>query len=128
MQNINVPLFRHLMSCAVQQKTITYTEAARAAGLPESGSAMGKQLGAALDIINTYCLKKDLPPLSVLVVRKSGADRGRPGLGFWLYMERLGIEVPVEHRPAVHTALCNSCFDKQPQLMSVLLALTESRS
>lgn len=91
-------------------KTCTYAELAENVGIqlidgkytpfPQRG-----MLNAALAIVMEWCQERGMPPLPVLAVRKSGADAGLPGKGFW---DRL--KVPV-HEPVVEGS--NPVLEKQ---------------
>lgn len=73
----------HLMGCAIQRQTTTYEELAIEFGLPTQWPQLGKVLSAILYNIYDWCELHRLPKLTVLVVRKSGADMSLPGGGFW---------------------------------------------
>lgn len=62
---------------------MTYEALATRFDLPAQGSQLGAVLSPILCKIATWCAERHLPPLTVLVVRKSGADEGLPGQGFW---------------------------------------------
>lgn len=64
------PLLAHAAS---QRQTITYAQLGRLIGVPQVG------LGQLLEPIQSYCLLKRLPPLSILVVQEG---TGIPGTGF----------------------------------------------
>lgn len=53
---------------------------------PEEGRAMGNQIGQCLYEILEFCLKRNLPLISGLAVRKSGKNKDLPGNGFWKYV------------------------------------------
>ena len=76
-----------LIEKAIRQETTYYQEIAQAFSLPESGNVLGSTLSPILGRIFRYCNEKRLPRLTALVVRKSGADRGLPGNGFWELLE-----------------------------------------
>lgn len=59
--------------CARHRQNITYSELAQATGAFTGG------LGQLLEPIQSYCILKQLPPLTVLVVQQ---DSGMPGSGF----------------------------------------------
>ena len=58
---------------AKNRQTLTYRHLAKLIGVPTVA------LGQFLDPIYVYCKKKNLPPLTVIVVQK---DSGLPGPGF----------------------------------------------
>ena len=62
-----------LVSCASQNKKITYKDIAGVLNLKHH-----RPVRYFLDIIQDYCLNEKLPPLTILVVNKSGF----PGPGF----------------------------------------------
>lgn len=83
-KELSTKVFRILVSRAQRRMTITYGElASKLPGVPDTGSAMGQALlPLMLDIVN-WCKARRIPPLTSLIVRKSGADEGLPGSGFW---------------------------------------------
>jgi len=58
---------------AKNRQMLTYVHLSKLIGVPTAG------LGPLLDPINSYCLQKKLPPLTILVVQQ---DSGLPGPGF----------------------------------------------
>lgn len=79
-------IYRFLVKKAQDRQTTYYEEIAMKfehLGLHTSGSALGACLSPILDDIFKWCQKRGQPPLTSLVVRKSGADVGFPGRGFW---------------------------------------------
>ena len=54
-------------------QTMTYKQLEQVTGMPAAG------LGRVLDPIEIYCVAKNLPPLTAIVVQK---DTGLPGSGF----------------------------------------------
>jgi len=72
-----------LTEIAARRQTTTYSELAEMLGLPTTGNALGQALSPLLYEILDWCKIHNVPPLTVLVVRKSGADAGLPGQGFW---------------------------------------------
>lgn len=62
-----------LCGCAAQQSVITYT------ALGEQIHRHFRHLGSVLSVIQDYCLQERLPPLTILVVKKT---TGHPGDGF----------------------------------------------
>ena len=58
---------------ARSRQTLTYSDVGKLIGVPPAG------LGNLLEPIQSYCLLKKLPPLTILVVQK---DSGLPGSGF----------------------------------------------
>lgn len=62
-----------LALAAKNRQILTYNILARAIGMPARG------LGNMLEPIQSYCLIKKLPPLTILVVQK---ETGLPGPGF----------------------------------------------
>lgn len=59
--------------CATHRQNITYSQLAQATGAFTGG------LGQLLEPIQSFCLLKSLPPLTVLVVQQ---ESGLPGSGF----------------------------------------------
>lgn len=76
-----------LIAKAIDKETTTYEEVAIAHGLPDSGSQLGQVLSPILYDILDACRANGWPPLTSIVVRKSGADKGLPGAGFWSAFE-----------------------------------------
>lgn len=72
-----------LIRLAIQKRTTNYSKLATDLGLPDSGNALGQAIGPVLGDVYQWCEKRGFPPLTALVVRKSGADEGLPGKGFW---------------------------------------------
>lgn len=58
---------------ARNRQVITYSILGKLIGVPPVG------LGQLLEPIQSYCIMKGLPPLTIIVVRE---DTGMPGLGF----------------------------------------------
>lgn len=58
---------------ARNRQTLTYTHMSKLIGVPAAG------LGQLLEPIQSYCLLRDLPPLTSLVVQQ---ETGLPGSGF----------------------------------------------
>jgi hypothetical protein len=58
---------------ARSRQTLTYVHLSKLIGVPPAG------LGQLLEPIQSYCLVKKLPPLTILVVRQ---ESGLPGSGF----------------------------------------------
>lgn len=83
---LHARIFAFLMRKALERKTATYEEIALKFDLPSTGNGLGATLSPKLGHILTWCQQHGLPPISVLVVRKSGAQAGLPGRGFWVIM------------------------------------------
>ncbi len=58
---------------AKNRQTLTYSHLSKLIGVPTAG------LGQLLEPIQSYCIEKRIPPLTILVVQQ---DSGRPGIGF----------------------------------------------
>lgn len=80
-------IFAFLLKKALTRETATYEEIALKFGLPSSGNGLGASLSPKLGHLLTWCKERGLPPISVLVVRKSGAQAGLPGRGFWSMLD-----------------------------------------
>lgn len=94
MANINQDkvrsVFLYLIGKAVRGEIATYKEVALHCGLPSTGNALGGVLGPILGQVFEYCQTREMPYLTVLVVRGSGKEKGLPGEGFWnLYRDEL---------------------------------------
>ncbi len=101
-----------LQLMAVQRQTVTYQTLATLLGLPTQGNAMSNAVSQVLGDVFAFCLRAGLPPLTVLVVRKRGTDKGIPGPGFWkLYLPNLvpDLETRVEITER-ETARCFNLF------------------
>jgi len=72
-----------LQLMAVQRQTVHYETLAIMLGLPTRGNAMANAVSLVLRDVFSFCIRAGLPPLTVLVVRKRGTDKGIPGPGFW---------------------------------------------
>lgn len=98
-----------LQLMAVQRQTVTYETLAIMLGLPSQGNALASAISPVLYDVFDFCVAADLPALTVLVVRKSGRDRGLPGPGFWkVYAE----EMPdFETRVQITEDLTAQCFE-----------------
>lgn len=87
---VEAHIFGILVSHAINRETTNYESLAAAVGrnLPTSGSQLGQVLSPILSNIFRWCEAHNLPYLTSIVVRKSGAQQGIPGAGFWeLYYE-----------------------------------------
>lgn len=78
--------FTKLVSKAIQGKSVTYKDFAEELNLPTEGHQLGIHLSPVLTHIANFCKKRGWPPLTVIVVRKSGTGAGLPGNGFWELM------------------------------------------
>lgn len=105
---IHTRIFAFLMKKALTRETATYEEIALKFGLPSTGNGLGASLSPKLGHILTWCQDHGLPPISVLVVRKSGAQMGLPGRGFWSIMEL--EELDDEAKRIVTAKLQNEVF------------------
>ena len=76
-------VYRFLVQKAQKGETSTYEEIAKKFGLPTEGNQLGKSLSPILGSIWEWCSQRGQPQLTSIVVRKSGADAGMPGRGFW---------------------------------------------
>lgn len=72
-----------LIEKAHNHQTTTYQEIALKFGLPSSGNALAGAVGPILGIVFKWCEQVGIPPITVLVVRKSGTHKDLPGSGFW---------------------------------------------
>ena len=85
--NNQIALF--IIEKAMQKQTTTYQEIAIKFGLPDSGNQMGVVLSPVLRDIFFWSTNNDMPPLTAIVVRKSGQDKGQPGEGFWACLKHV---------------------------------------
>jgi len=81
-----------LIVLAMERRTTTYEELAGLVGIPNRGNQMAKTIGGLLTHIFHFCIEKNWPHLTSLVVRKSGTNAGLPGSGFWNLLEEVGAE------------------------------------
>jgi hypothetical protein len=81
----------YLVNKAFKKETTTYLELATEFGLPTTGNQLGSTLAPVLRDLVIWCQNRSLPPISALVVRKSGGDEGLPGSGFWPMVDEIGI-------------------------------------
>jgi hypothetical protein len=80
-----------LLERAVTDSPITYEELARQIGVPHTGNALGRALTPILTHILHWCQERGMPPLTALVVRKSGTMQGLPSP---MYFSLMGITAP----------------------------------
>jgi hypothetical protein len=81
--SIEQQVMAYLIQCAIERRTTTYEEVAERFDLPTTWPRLSQTVSPILYRIYDWCEKKRLPKLTVLVVRKSGADMALPGRGFW---------------------------------------------
>jgi hypothetical protein len=81
--SIEQQVMAYLVQCAIERRTTTYEEVAAHFGLPTTWPRLSQVLSPILYRIFDWCEQKRLPKLTILVVRKSGADMALPGKGFW---------------------------------------------
>ena len=82
-KTIEQEIAMHLIGLAMEHKTTNYSELAEEFGLPQEWPQLGSVLSPILYDIFNWCEKLRMPKLTVLVVRRSGADMMLPGRGFW---------------------------------------------
>lgn len=95
----SVRVFDFLVVKATAGQTTTYQEIALTCDLPNQGNHMSRVLSEILGNIFRWCVIKDLPHLTSIVVRKSGSEQGLPGKGFWQFVQHvaaLGFGDPSE--------------------------------
>ena len=81
-----VQIWSVLAWAANNRQVLTYDIVSQLVGVPRQG------LGQLLEPIHSYCLVNELPPLTILVVRK---DTGLPGSGFTASREIPGTQLQV---------------------------------
>lgn len=81
--HIRREVFFFLVKKAFKRETTTYQELATEFDLPTTGNQLGSSLAPILRDLVIWCQERKIPPISALVVRKSGGDAGLPGSGFW---------------------------------------------
>lgn len=103
-------IYCFLIAKAQKGETTTYEEIAQNFNLPDKGNALSAAVSPLLYEILKYCRKRGQPAITVLVVRKSGADKGIPGQGFWdaYYKD---VEVSKLEKIAITHLLSKQAFD-----------------
>lgn len=106
-------IYHFLVEVAQKEETTNYLEIAERFGLPTQGNQLSAVLSPILGRIANKCIRQGRAPITVLVVRKSGADANIPGKGFW---ELHGIETehfkkPREVKMAMTEMLSCMVFD-----------------
>lgn len=83
--------------------TITYKELALLLGIPTTGLNCGQrsELQRLLDLLIVICIKRKLPLLPLIVVRR---DTGQPGLGIEPVLRALGIATDADLADPVERA------------------------
>lgn len=98
--NVNQKAVQFLIGVACRRETTYYEALALECDLPSKGNALSMAVTKLLTEVFEWCRKKGLPPLTSLVVRKSGKFKGHHGRGFWTIVHSRGllpqykIEVP----------------------------------
>lgn len=100
-------VLRFLVMKAQNRQTVTYEDLAIKHNLPSSGNALGGALAPILYEIYKWCDERHLPPLSALVVRKSGPAEGLPGRGFWSLISPL---ITLEEKKILAHDMQRRCF------------------
>lgn len=96
--NVNQRAVQFLIGVACRRETTYYEAIAEHCGLPTQGNQLSMVVSKLLGEVFCWCEKKGWPPLTALVVRKSGKFQGTHGLGFWKIVEdtnllhRVGID------------------------------------
>ena len=113
-------VIQSLINCAIEKKTTTYKELANSVNtiageekLPVVGNQLGRALGVHLDRVNLFCWNNQLPYLTSLVVRSSGADAGLPGNGFWTWMAQhgqCGMDIDSGMKTRLHYEISNRVY------------------
>jgi hypothetical protein len=91
-------IYGYLVNKAFKRETTTYLELATEFDLPKAGNQMGSTLAPILRDLVIWCTARAQPPISALVVRKSGGDEGLPGSGFWPMVGCLGISKEMKRK------------------------------
>lgn len=77
-------LFLYLRNQAHERKMVNYIDIVEAFNLPyRQGHSMARQITGALYEILKFNIQHNQPPLTALVVNKTGENAGLPGTGFW---------------------------------------------
>lgn len=74
------------------------------------GHAMAQQTGDLLRDIHQYALQAGLPPITALIVRKSGAGMDLPGKGFWDLQGESALSI--QEKRVRHTELLDLCWSR----------------
>lgn len=104
-------IFDHLVSIAYKRETTTYEAIALAFNLPSKGNQLGSVLSPILGDVYRFCVSRELPPITSLVVRKSGASKGLPGEGFWTLFTQTSSLLDVFPREEITKDLHRNVFD-----------------
>lgn len=109
-----------LLERATTDSPITYEELARQIGVPHTGNALGRALTPILTDILNWCQERGMPPLTALVVRKSGTMQGLPSPTYFTLM---GVTAPTKAGKAflaklheTHLADIRQFFTLTPEL------------
>lgn len=97
-------LVQHLIELAMVGETTNYLEIAEQFGLPTEWPQLGAQVSPILYNVLEWCEQRRLPRLTVLVVRRSGEDKGIPGRGFWQAIGRPDLDRQEKRILAQHMA------------------------
>lgn len=89
--NVNQKAVQFLIGVACRRETTYYEAIAEHCGLPAQGNQLSMVVSKLLGEVFRWCEKKGWPPLTALVVRKSGKFQGQHGLGFWKIAENSTI-------------------------------------
>lgn len=95
-KSIEQKITQYLINCAMERRTTNYLELAESFGLQTHWPQLGQVLSPILYNIFDWCEANRLPRLTVLVVRRSGADVGIPGQGFWTACKQEGLNREVK--------------------------------
>lgn len=108
-------ILKDLIQAAKEGRTMNYEQIAQRHGLPATGSQLGTALSPLLARIYAWCFKRNLPPLPAIVVRKSGAEKGLPGNGFWViskgHLTEKGKDHTVAEKRQITADLHRQVFD-----------------
>lgn len=98
-----------LQMLAQRQQTTHYDTLESMLGIVQDRTEYPTTITPILRSVHDFCRASGLPPLDVLVVRRSGKDKGLPGPGFWI---GLSGEVPdIEIRKQITEHHTTKCFE-----------------
>lgn len=116
--NITTQVYFFLVKKAMNKEIVHYSDIAVEFNLPNVGNSLAAAVSPILGDIFRFCEKVNQPALTSIVVRKSGVDKGIPGLGFWtLYLPN--SENPTKSlKVSITNRLQNVVFDYWGSLFS----------
>jgi len=124
--NVNADILTYLVSCAANNLTVTYRDVQSKVRYHLANTLDDSKIiittNVALTSIFDWCMKKEWPPLTCLIARSSGEDKGLPARRFWemldqtnyvqdFYSETSLVDAPKEIRELCTRYLQQRCFN-----------------